>query len=426
MTYEESISYLESCSSFGIKPGLERIEALLKVLGNPEKAYKTVHVTGTNGKGSTTAYIESALLNSGVRVGCFTSPHLHDYTERMRINGIDITTEAFATVIEKTKTAVSSIVEAGNENPTQFEVLTAAAFLYFKEQHVEYAVIEVGLGGLLDSTNVITPELAVITNVTIDHTAYCGDTVAKIASHKAGIIKRGVPVITAAQLDGLDVIEKKAKQLKAKLYVFGKDFTIESRSAMKQGQMITFNDTSNNKAMLFTSLLGLHQSVNLACATMAVRLLMAKEPKISEETMREGFARAKWPGRFEILSHKGRTFILDGAHNTSGAEAFKMTYAEIFKNQPKTIVMAILADKEVDHMINEIVRAEDWVITAPAPTSRTMDPLELANRMPCGHEVANSVAEALDLAIRHVPEGGIIAVCGSLYILGEVQDWLKQ
>lgn len=429
MNYQESLAYLEGCSSFGIKPGLERIEKLLAQLGNPEKSYKTIHVTGTNGKGSVTSYIESALYYSGLKVGRYTSPHLHDYTERIRINDHDISPEDMADVLTEVRLVSEKLIAEGLEAPTQFELLTAAAFLYFKKQGVQYAVIEVGLGGLLDSTNVIVPEVSVITNVTIDHQKYCGNTVADIAKHKAGIIKPGVPVVTAAQQVALDIIKETGKKMKSKVYCFGQDFTIESRTAMKKMQMITFSEHhqgKENQAMLVTSLAGLHQTVNLACATMAIRLLMEKEPAISEETMREGLARTTWPGRFEIVEYKDRTIILDGAHNAGGAEAFKMTYAELFKEEPKTLVMAILEDKEVDHVISEIVQPSDWVITVPAPTPRSMKPEELAKRMPCGTNVAYSVKEGLDMALARVPVGGIIVICGSLYILGEAQDWLKQ
>lgn len=168
MTYQEALAYLEQASSFGIKPGLERITALMDVLGNPQEDYKIVHVTGTNGKGSVTSYISYALFTSGLRVGRFTSPHLQSYTERIQINDGNITEEAFGKLISRVKVAVDTIISNGIEAPTQFEILTAAAFLFFKEQGVDYAVVEVGLGGLLDSTNIVTPKVSVITNVTID------------------------------------------------------------------------------------------------------------------------------------------------------------------------------------------------------------------------------------------------------------------
>jgi len=282
---------------------LERIHALLDELGHPERAYKTVHVTGTNGKGSVTVYIDSVLTTSGHRSGRFTSPHLISYTERIAVNGRNITEEAFGELIAKVKDAVAKIEAKGSESPTQFEVLTAAAFLFFMEQQVNYAVIEVGLGGLLDSTNVIFPEVSVITNVSMDHQAYCGNTLREIATHKAGIIKPGIPVVTAAQGEALAVIKDKAKELNSKAYVFNEDFSISSRTVTEDGQMITLEDKSGHKDMLFTKMVGVHQAVNMACAFRAVRVLMERDEVISEETLREGLARAHWAGRFEIIKN---------------------------------------------------------------------------------------------------------------------------
>lgn len=424
MTYEEALTYLEGCSSFGIKPGLERIEALLDVLGHPEKAYKTIHITGTNGKGSVTSFVDTVLVTSGIRTGRYTSPHLVSYTERFCVNNCHITEDAFGAVIGKVAQAVETVLAQGVESPTQFEILTAAAFLFFKEQEVEYAVIEVGLGGLLDSTNVIVPEVAVITNVTVDHQQYCGTTVEEIATHKAGIIKEGVPTVTAAQGGALDVIEAKAKEMKSPLYVFNRDFTIESRSASRQGQMITWQDKKGEKSLLFTGLAGIHQSVNLACATMVIRILMKTEKRISDETMREGLARTKWAGRFEISSVEGRTIIFDGAHNANGAEAFSMTYRELFKETPKRIVMAILADKDIGAIVGGLVGPHDEVYTVPAPTPRSSDPEELARKMPCHARAFTSVSAGLEAAMEQSHEGDIIVVAGSLYILGEASEWL--
>lgn len=426
MNYEEAIAYLEGIAPFGIQPGLERITALLTELGNPQNFYKTIHVTGTNGKGSVSSFIQYGLQVSGIQTGLFTSPHLGTYNERFRIGETVITDEDFSSIIGRVKKAVEVIVKEGVESPTQFEVLTAAGFLYFKEQGVEYAVIEVGLGGSLDSTNVITPILSVITNVTIDHTDYCGNTVEEIAKVKSGIIKKGVPLITAAQSPALEVIKKVAQEHQSKYYIFNTDFGIDSRSSMKMGQMITVSTAAGKKAMLFTSLLGVHQAVNLACATQALWILMKEDSRISEETMREGLSRARWSSRFEILEVQGRTLILDGAHNAAGAESFQMTYEELFKSEPKTVVLSVLQDKELSPMIASLIGENDKVITVPAPTPRTYKPEELAKKMPVEALWSNTVSEGLSKALEITPKGGIIAVCGSLYIQGEAQDWYRK
>ena len=430
MTYEEALAYLEDTSSFGIKPGLERIQALMQALGNPERDYKIIHVTGTNGKGSVTTYISYALFTSGLRVGRFTSPHLESYTERIEINDVQISKDAFGELINRVRQGVEQIIADGVEAPTQFEILTAAAFLFFKEQGVDYAVIEAGLGGLLDSTNVVKPIVSVITNVTLDHQAYCGDTVEEIAKHKAGIIKEGIPVVTAAQGGPLGVIEEAAKDKHAPLYIFNRKFGIDSRSVVPGGQIMTISAVDMAPAMLFTTMAGVHQSVNLACALQAVRLIMEQDDAISEETMREGFARATWAGRFEIKKALDRTFIFDGAHNAAGAESFNMTYQELFEDKPKTIVMAILSDKDENGIIREVVKPKDTVIAVAAPTPRTEIPEQLVEnvRQCVKHVVAQteeSVSDALELALRSTQAGDNIVVCGSLYILGEARAWLQ-
>ena len=430
MTYEEALAYLEDTSSFGIKPGLERIQALMQALGNPERDYKIIHVTGTNGKGSVTTYISYALFTSGLRVGRFTSPHLESYTERIEINDVQISKDAFGELISRVRQGVEQIIADGVEAPTQFEILTAAAFLFFKEQGVDYAVIEAGLGGLLDSTNVVKPIVSVITNVTLDHQAYCGDTAEEIAKHKAGIIKEGIPVVTAAQGGPLGVIEEAAKEKHAPLYIFNRKFGIDSRSVVPGGQIMTISAVDMAPAMLFTTMAGVHQSVNLACALQAVRLVMEQDDAISEETMREGFARATWAGRFEIKKALDRTFIFDGAHNAAGAESFNMTYQELFEDKPKTIVMAILSDKDENGIIREVVKPKDTVIAVAAPTPRTEIPEQLVeNVRQCVKQVVaqteESVSDALELALRSTQAGDNIVVCGSLYILGEARSWLQ-
>ena len=430
MTYEEALTYLEDTSSFGIKPGLERIRALLQALGNPERDYKIIHVTGTNGKGSVTTYISYALFTSGLRVGRFTSPHLESYTERIEINDVQISKDTFGELINRVCQGVEQIIADGVEAPTQFEILTAAAFLFFKEQGVDYAVVEAGLGGLLDSTNIVKPIVSVITNVTLDHQAYCGDTVEEIAKHKAGIIKEGVPIVTAAQGGPLGVIEEAAKDKHAPLYIFNRKFGIDSRSVVPGGQIMTISAVDMAPAMLFTTMAGVHQSVNLACALQAVRLIMEQDDAISEETMREGFARATWAGRFEIKKALDRTFIFDGAHNAAGAESFNMTYQELFEDKPKTIVMAILSDKDENGIIREVVKPKDTVIAVAAPTPRTEIPEQLVeNVRQCVKQVMaqteESVSDALELALRSTQAGDNIVVCGSLYILGEARAWLQ-
>lgn len=427
MNFAEAIEYLEHFTSFGIKPGLHRIQKLLQLLGNPQTSYKTIHVTGTNGKGSVTAYIFEILKASGYRCGRFTSPHLLAYNERIRVQDLDITDEELTEMVVEVKKSVDIMIDLGEESPTQFEVLTAIAFLYFKKKSVDYAVIEVGLGGLLDSTNVINPELSIITNVSIDHIAYCGKTTKEIAKHKAGIIKPNTAVITGAIETPLLVITNKAIENNARVYSLGLDVKVISRKMHIDKQEINIECNFLNKKHnynLKTSLLGKHQGDNLALAIMAIEVL--NDDNITAEAIYKGVENTYWPGRFEVLNVSGRTFILDGAHNTAGACSFAATYKECFGTKPKAIVMSILKDKAVDNIIGTIVEKSDNVFTVPAPTPRTMQPKALVDLMPCKAMPCGNVYEGIQKAINLSDENMPIVVCGSLYILGEAREAIEQ
>lgn len=430
MNYEESISYIESLTSFGIKPGMERITALLDELGHPETACRTVHVTGTNGKGSVVAMVTSVLENASLRVGRFISPHLVNYTERIYACGHDIPEEDFAEAATAAKSAAEACVARGIEPPTAFEILTAMAFWYFKKQAVDYAVIEVGMGGLLDSTNVITPVVSVITNVAMDHEAYLGDTMEKIAHQKAGIIKEGIPVVTAAQHVPLKTIKKEAHAKKSKLYFYGRDFEIESRSRWETGQVVTIKRKDMPKevgnALLFVPFVGAHQAVNAACALMALTIIMKQDDRINENDVREGLARARWMGRFDVRTVDGKTIILDGAHNPAGAEALKESLEEFCLEKRRLIVFTSLADKDTDTVIELLVRKQDKVFVTEAPIARTRTTAELASKFTCEKKEEESVTAALTDALAEATENDVILVCGSLYILGEALLWIEE
>lgn len=425
MNYEESLAWLTAAASFGIKPGLERIEALLAGLGNPEKSFRSIHVTGTNGKGSVVAMIDSVLRQAGISVGRYTSPHLHDYTERITVNGADISREDFARYLNEVRIVAETLPESGIEKPTEFEILTAAAFLCFRDKNCEYAVVEVGMGGLLDSTNVIIPEVSVITNVSIDHTAYCGDTVKEIATHKAGIIKPEVPVVTAAGGEALQVIKKAARAKKSRIYYWERDFSVKQRSPGKMGQIITLKRKDWPDAMLFVPFFGIHQAVNASVAAMALTVLMKKEPRITEDHLREGLACAKWPGRFEVYDDEV-PIILDGAHNVDGAAALAMVLKEQYPKTKRIFVFASLRDKDLGGIVGELFQPEDTVIAVPAPTERSRKPEEIAQSMPCTAMTAEDVIAGIKKARSLATPETVICVCGSLYILGDARAFLNE
>ena len=275
MDYQESLVWLEELNTFGIRLGLSRIERLAELLGHPERRYQTIHVTGTNGKGSVSAMLAAVLRQAGLRTGLYISPHLVSYTERCQINGAEISEADFARCLTAVRRAAEQMVAEGDECPTQFEALTALAFLWFAEAGAEYAVIEVGLGGLLDSTNIITPALSVITNVSLEHADRCGGTLEGVARHKAGIIKPGVPVVTGAMAMPLDVIRRTAAEKNASLHVLGEDFRAAFHGFNGDRQMVAFDAPADGigNFRYELRLLGPFQVANSALAVMAAALL---------------------------------------------------------------------------------------------------------------------------------------------------------
>ena len=426
MDYQEALTYLESLGKFGIRPGLERIAALLEQLGHPERRFRSVHVTGTNGKGSTTAMIAAVLAEAGLRTGMYTSPHLVDYPERMRLNGADIPRAEFARVLAETRAAAGKMTAAGQENPTEFEVLTAAAFLWFAQAGADIVVVEVGLGGLLDSTNVILPEVSVITNVTLEHTDRCGGTVEEIAVHKAGIVKPGVPVVTGAAGSALAVIEAAAAKAGAVCEALGRDFAVTD-SAFKDGwQSFGLTGRDGSAASYRVRLPGRHQADNAALAVRACRILGRTEPRVTEEAIRKGLALAAWPGRFEILPGKP-AFVLDGAHNPDGIRTLRRTLDEVFPGCDTVFLFGVLADKDHAEMARLLFRNRDRVVVVRPHSDRAAGVDGIAREAAgfVSHvETADTIAAGLEQARRLAAPDGIVCAAGSLYMIGEVRRLL--
>lgn len=433
MNYEESIAYLEAAASFGIKPGLERIQAILAQLDHPETAYKVIHVTGTNGKGSVVAMITSVLENATLKIGRYVSPHLIDYTERIYVGGHDISKEDFAKAATVVRKAAEDCIAEGVEAPTEFELLTAMAFWYFREQKVDYAVMEVGMGGLYDSTNVIVPVVSVITNVAMDHEKYLGHTLEEIAHQKAGIIKEGVPVVTAAQHVPLKQLKKEAHEKKARIYFYGRDFEIDSRSKYGPGQVVVVKRKDMpkelEKSLLFVPFVGAHQAVNAAVATMALSLIMKQDDRVNENDLREGLARARWKGRFEIHTIGGVPYVMDGAHNPAGAEALKEALEEQYPDKRRVIVFTSLEDKDTETVIQLLIRKGDVCFLCPAPTPRSRKPEDIAKmideqKIAAEIHLEDSATDALEDASKAAGEKDVVLIAGSLYILGDAMKWM--
>ena len=423
MNYTETLAYLDSLGKFGINLGMERIEDLLKELNNPEQKVRTIHVTGTNGKGSVTSMITNILLVSGLKVGKFTSPHLVRYNERIEVDGKEISDEDFALVVTAVRRAVESVMAKGTDQPTQFEVLTAAAFLHFALQKLDYAVIEVGLGGLWDSTNVITPVVSVITNVSLDHTDRCGKTVEEIAMQKAGIIKDGVPVVTAAEGEALGPIQAMSLFKQAPLYIYGKAFTGQEVTSSMEGQTFTLSagDYHSNYEV---KLPGAHQILNTAVAVVAAKLASKQDSRINELALHQGVALTKWPGRLERIS-QNPDVILDGAHNPAGAAVLRAALDKYYSGKKICFIFGMMGDKDISQVITTLFRKEDTIYTVRADEGeRAAEPEALAEQIGSQAKAMHDLAAAYKTALAEVGEDGLVCVCGSLYLVGTFKKML--
>lgn len=427
MNYQETLAYLDSLNTFGIKLGLVRITRLLELLENPQDKYKTIHVTGTNGKGSTTTMLTAILTNAKIKTGMYTSPHLVSYTERMQIDGNYISENEFADCIEVVKEKVETMIAEGEENPTQFEVITAAAFYYFAKMQVEYAVIEVGLGGLLDSTNVIVPEVSVITNVTLEHADRCGGTLEGVAEHKAGIIKDGVPVVTAAKGIALEIIQEKAREKNADVFVAGEDFTSEFKSFATQKQCLTFNSGMVGVSSTYClGVLGEHQIENSSIAIMTALILATNEKRITSEGMQKALSEVSWPGRFEVMQQSdGKVIIIDGAHNNAGAEVLRKNLDKYFPEKEIVFLLGILEDKDVKGIIQHLVREENIVVVTKPDSNRAAAPSEVAKQIVATQvEAIENIEVALKRAQELATNEKVLCIAGSLYLIGVVRSLL--
>ncbi len=431
MDYKEALAYLEELSVFGIQLGLGRIERLLSMLDMPQSRYRAVHVTGTNGKGSVSVMVAGILRASSIRTGLYTSPHLESYTERIQVDGQPISEKEFADCLSAVKVYVDRMVANGEECPTQFEVITAVAFFYFAMRHVEYAVIEVGLGGLLDSTNVIHPDVSVITNVSLEHADKCGGTLEGVAHHKAGIIKKGVPVVTAAKGMPLDIIRREAAEKNADVFVLGEEFS--SEFVRMDGAVQTLEFTSAllgmRKETYDLRLLGIHQVENSAVALMAAALLHHTDERIDFDSARKAFRLISWPGRFERMEVGNQQVILDGAHNPAGIRMLRATLDRYFPTEPRTFLLGILRDKSVEAMLQMLLREGDAVVVTEPPSERAARSEEvaaLAGQCASFVEALARPEAALDRAMALADGKGILVIAGSLYLIGDIRSRLLQ
>jgi dihydrofolate synthase / folylpolyglutamate synthase len=417
--YHDALDYLYGLQKYGIKFGLNSTENLLARLENPHHRLRCIHIAGTNGKGSTAATLSSVMKQQGLRVGLYTSPHLVRFTERFRINEKEAPAERMLEVFHRVRRVVDDL-----EPPTFFEMVTAMAFQYFAEEEVDWAIVEVGMGGRLDATNVIRPEVSVITNIALDHEEYLGNTLAAITREKAGIIKPHVPVVIGARRPLVQAILKAISlQREAPLYRLGKDFRVKRNP----DGSFRYAGLKRHFPSLALNLAGWHQFHNAALALATLEVLEQKGSfTLNPEAVREGFLQVYWPARLEVLQ-QDPVIILDGAHNPHGAECLRNALKYSFPERRLHLVLGIMADKNIRGILNRLLPGAETAIFTQPRYERAADPetlRRLARPYLQKHYVIADPGAAIQQAKTFATPKDVICIAGSLYFAGEVKELL--
>jgi dihydrofolate synthase/folylpolyglutamate synthase len=421
-SFDSAVRYLDSLQGSGIRPGLSRMRKILAALGAPQHDVPSVLVAGTNGKGSTSATLESILRASGYAVGFYSSPHLVDLRERWRIRGQPIEPALLVAAVDRLRHGAS----LAGLVPTYFEALTLLAFLAFGQARCEIAVLEVGMGGRLDATNVVHPLVSIITSVGFDHMEYLGRTIRAIAREKAGIIHRHTIALTSnVDPHVLHVLERRAAPFEVVLHIASREVTAELAAESDRGQTIRLV-TPSRAYLLHTPLRGLHQLENVALAVRAAEELAARFDRIDSATIAGGVAATQWRGRLERLVAGRKTFWIDGGHNRGAAEAIA-AFIDSRIPEPRLLLFGIMADKEVDAVADILMpRFRRVIATEPYPprSASAAALASLAQSRGIEAEALPSVAEALEAAMA-APEATVV-VCGSLYLAGAALEFLDR
>jgi dihydrofolate synthase / folylpolyglutamate synthase len=417
VNYPESVRYLYSLGNelkAGAKLGLERMQALLTQLGNPERGQRFIHVAGTNGKGSTCAMIANALRHAGYRTGLYTSPHLIEPTERIQINGSPLTPTEFAGAFDAVHTAAETLLQEDRLDayPSYFEIVTAMAILIFRKR-CNVSVLEVGLGGRLDATNVVTPELCVITPVAFDHESFLGNSLEAIASEKAGILKPGIPLVLARQLTAAEaVISDRAHELHCNV-IRTEDTPVSTSRATEDGSTFCLDGVAYECALP-----GRHQVENAAAA-----VLSCEQLRLDTSHVQAGLKNVQWPGRLEFISREP-DFVLDGAHNPAGAAVLGAYIREFSANRPVWLVYGAMRDKAIEEVTGELFPLAERVIATAPNFPRALRPEAILAITNHPHSmVAATIREAIEIA-RQAPKEAIVFFTGSLFLVGEVRALL--
>ncbi len=437
MTYQDALTYLDSLinyentDNFDYKKALklERMNSLSERLGNPHEGIKAIHIAGTKGKGSVSSFINSILMKTGYRTGLYTSPHLISFRERIRIDGEPISEKDLARLTEKISLHVEAMAKEG-ERPTYFEVCTMIAFLYFKNMKADFMVLEVGMGGRLDSTNIVKPLVSVITPISYDHVQHLGPTIRAIASEKCGIIKdRSIVVSSPQNIEALSVIKEAAANAGAKFYLMGKDAVFEriySDTELQVFNLLTKNDEYPNTEI---RLLGEFQVENAASAVLSIEALKHYGIFIDKSAIMAGLKGARWPGRFDILK-KRPLVIADGAQNGQSAFILKKAVKNNLKYNKLFLILGIMRDKDIENICRELSEITDYIITTKSRSERASSPQFLKDRMlhykNIGAETSESVGAAVHKGLTLAGKDDAVLITGSLYVVGEAMEALRK
>lgn len=419
MGYRETIDYLYGLQKHGIKLGLETPRTLLSMFGNPQDSFKSVHISGTNGKGSTAAMLSAMLSGAGFRAGLFTSPHIVSFTERIRINNEEISEGEVIALAEEIRG------KTGGLSPTFFEVVTAMGLLHFKRNGVDWAVVETGMGGRLDATNVIRPATTVITSIALDHREFLGESIGEIAREKAGIIKGGVPVVAAPQEPAaMEMINIKAEEKGSALYVAGRDFSFKVKAEEPSGVRFDYQSGKLRLTDIALSLPGSYQALNASLAIKAFELVL-EDARRAGEVIRTALRSLRWPGRLELVA-EDPPVIIDGAHNPAAADALAAALkAGLLKSgREMVLVMGVMADKDLEGVMRPLLPLASEVIFTAPNYGRAASPQELARAAEAlgfRSKTAPSVKEAIRTARAF---GCLVLVTGSFYTIGEAKEAL--
>ena len=429
MNYEEALQFIHSTYKFGSKLGLQNITKLTELLGNPQNSYKIIHVAGTNGKGSTSNMIHDVLMASGYKTGLFISPFLEEFTERIQINKKHIDRESLARIAEIVKDKIDIMIEEGYNHPTEFEVVTAIGFKYFQEQKIDVLVLEVGLGGRFDATNVVTDTLiSIITSISYDHMEYLGDTLEKIAFEKAGIIKENSGVVIYPQEENIvSTIKEVAKNKNAAVYEIKKE-EIQKIKGDLTGQWFKYlKDDVFNLPVVKMNFLGEHQLYNALTALRALEIVKNAGYHITEESIIQGFNSCRFAGRFEVL-RTNPVIVLDGGHNINGIEYFSRAVKENFGDNKIILFFGMLKDKAPEDILPFILPLCKEVYTLTPDNPRAMLASELAGLVKKHSDLKvtplDSYNEIIPL-VKQLNKKDYAAFVGSLYMIGEVRTLLK-